>query len=249
MTQAPRPPSKPVPVSESEAWLAVSDELLWGINHALSNRLAALISLVRILEHSETGLDPLLDVLRREVDTLERTISLLRLLPRNAGELPEPVRLVELLPDVLALHRLQSEIRDLDFQLHEQPDLQPVWIEPATLAHALLLLLSAATRIARRARQSSISIWCRGDSEWVELIIESPPSPTGEPLQVDATAQEWVPLDARVVERLLEGAGGRLAENHFSGDPARGVYFELRLPTLSAVRRRQAAGENASPSA
>jgi hypothetical protein len=49
--------------SPTEAWLSVCDDLLWAFNHALSNRLAALTSITRILEYSDTGLDPLLSAL------------------------------------------------------------------------------------------------------------------------------------------------------------------------------------------
>ena len=40
-----------------DTWLNVSDSLLHGVNHALSNRLAALGAVARILEHSDAARD------------------------------------------------------------------------------------------------------------------------------------------------------------------------------------------------
>lgn len=242
MTQnGPAAPATDPPISPTDAWLAVADDLLWAINHALSNRLAALTSITRILEHSDTGADPLLAVLSGEIEQLERTVELLRLLPRHPDEQPEPVLLAELLPNVLALHRLQGEWRDLEYEVHGADGVSPVCVEPSLLAHALLLLLSAAARIAKRAGNPRISLRCGGDEDWSVLVIESPPAPAAGGVAPATAAQGWKPIDARAVEALLRGAGGELIGNHFAGDPAGGVYFELRLPTLVAVRRAEKA--------
>ncbi|CAN5677517.1 hypothetical protein BH23GEM3_BH23GEM3_05200 [soil metagenome] len=235
-SEAPEAPVPPIPVAD--AWLGVSDDLLWGINHALSNRLAAVAAVVRILQFSDTGLDPLFSVLGQEITNLEKTIALLRLLPRNPDEQPEPVHLTDTLTSVLALHRLQSDGRDLEYEVDAAPDVLPVWIEPSTLAHALLLLLSSAARIAERAGNTSISVTCRGDEDWATLAIESPPpQPGAGEAEESEWDDSWKPVDARVVEVLLEGAGGELMESRFAGDPARGVCYRMRLPTLLAVRR------------
>jgi hypothetical protein len=232
---SPAPGLAPAPPSPAEVWLSVCNDLLWGFNHALSNRLAALTSIVRILEHSDTGLDPLLGVLSEEIGNLERTLSLLRLLPQNPAEAPEAVLLQDLIPPLLELHRLQNDGRDLEFDLDLDSTTFPVWVEPSALSHAILLLLAATSRAARRAGSTAVSIRYHGNERSVALAIATLPSEGNGELGEDS----WMPIDTRVVERLLDPTGGELVKEYGAGDPREGARFELRLPTLLEVRERE----------
>jgi hypothetical protein len=228
--------------SPAEAWLSVCDELLWAFNHALSNRLAALTSITRILEYSDTGLDPLLSALSSEIGSLEKTLALLRLLPRSPTAVHEPVRLEDLLPEVVSLHRLQTEFRDLDYGIDAQPDTTPIWVEPSRLTHTLLLLLAAASGVACRNGGSAVAIGYTGDDRYVRLVIGTPPSTEG-PGPSDSPQVDGPPLKGEVVRELVVRLGGELVEASCGDDPRSGVRFELLLPTLLSVRAREREGD------
>jgi signal transduction histidine kinase len=224
----PAPPTAPA-ATAAEAWLGVSDELLSAINHALSNRLAALISLARVLEYGDAAGNPLLPMLQQEVERLEQTTSLLRLLPREAHDQPEPVRLADVLPNVLALHRLRSDARDLKLDVRTASDPAPAWVSPGLLSHALLMLLDTATRAALRAAAASVAVSCYGGDEFVGVVVELP-------AQANLAAQETTLL-ASIGEMLRQAGGELVADSPDAGaGPAR---IEVRLPTLAAVRKRE----------
>jgi hypothetical protein len=229
---SPRPDHAPAATGAGDAWLSVCDELLWGFNHALSNRLAALTSLVRILEHSDTGLEPLLTVLSGEIGTLDRTLALLRLLPRNLDELAEPVRLQDVLPAVLELHRLQSDAREVEFLLDADEHCLPAWIQPSRLTHALLLLLARVSRATRQAEPTQAMIRCSGDDDEVRVVVDAAGA------RPDPASRERDGVLA-AIEGLVGHAGGEVREARIGGAAVGGLRWELRLPSLLAVRRRE----------
>jgi signal transduction histidine kinase len=227
-----RPEPSPPPAATAaaaEAWLGVADELLAAVNHALSNRVAALISLARVLEYGDAAGNPLLVVLQQEVERLEQTTRLLRLLPREAHDQPEPVRLADVLPDVLALHRLRSDARDVKFEVRESSDPAPAWVSPGLLSHALLMVLDAATRASLRATAASVPVTVYGDADIVAVVVELP-------AEAGLAAEETTLLAS--VGEMLRQAGGELAAGvpNAGAGPAR---IEVRLPTLAAVRKRE----------
>jgi hypothetical protein len=219
-----------------EPWQTVADELLGAVNHALNNRLAALISLVRVLEFGETGTNPLFDVLREEVDRLEQTTVLLRLLPREPNEAPEAARLTDLLEPALALHRLRGRARDLDYQIVEGGDSTPVRVPPTATTHALLILLAALTPASAPSGAGPIRIaFSEADGE-ARMSVELPPEITAA--LDDGEGEANTRLAA--VGALLRGMGGSLVRGEATAGAARGV--EVRFPTLAASRRADGAG-------
>jgi hypothetical protein len=224
----------------AETWLTVSDDLLWGFSHALSNRLAAISSITKIIEYSDTGLDPLLSALSGEIATLDRTLALLRLIPRNPDGTPEPLRLADLLPELLEVHRLRGEMRELHLGLREEGEALPVWAEPARLGHALLMLLDVGTRAAIAAGADALHVALSGDE--VHTLVRFELSVEGEAEGRDAEMR-MTPVERRVVTELLQESGGELLP---ATDSESGLPIELRIPTLPEVRRREAEGTTSS---
>jgi C4-dicarboxylate-specific signal transduction histidine kinase len=214
--------------------LTVSDDLLWGFSHALSNRLAAISSITKIIEYSDTGLDPLLSALSDEISTLDRTLALLRLIPRNPDGTPEPVNLSELLPELLEVHRLRGEMREFRVTLREDGEALPVWAEPARLGHALLLLLDAVTRSARPTGDQELDVALTGDEVYAIVRLELRGADGG----AGNEGKPLSPVETGVVRELLEESGGELCADGDSVDG--GFRFEVRIPTLPEVRRREA---------
>jgi signal transduction histidine kinase len=233
----------PLPIvatpSSSDAWLARSDELLGAINHALNNRLAALGSLARVMESAGPSGDPLLTMLVQEVDRLDHTLSLLRLLSREAGAEPEPILLPDLLPQVIALHRLQGAAHDVAFDAAAAASVLPILAGRSSLIRALLLFLAEAERAASGAARRPLEVQCRGDQEEVAVVAEVP-APANSPDGRDAESAGDMET-TRAIEGLLVGSGGRFVRH--AGAGAGEASLQLRLPTLSAARRRERGAE------
>lgn len=210
----------------ASVWLSVSDDLLWGFNHELSNRLAAITSIAKILEHSDTGLDPLLSVLTGEIQTLENTLDLLRLIPRNPDGVPEPLLLEDIIPEAVRLSEMRGDFRDFGYETAFEGDAQPVWMEYASLVHALLISLGTVSRATREAGGGRVVI--RVDSAPERVIVRvRPAGVAGE----SSTPGEHVATREVELGRSLVVPYGGCFDVEEKGEGVR-----LELPTLLAVR-------------
>ncbi|MBW3627769.1 MAG: hypothetical protein KY464_00600 [Gemmatimonadetes bacterium] len=209
------------------AWLAVSDALLRGVGHAMNNRAAAVSAVVQVLAASgEEG--PLEAALRAETDRLQRAVELLRLLPRQWGSDPEPVRVEELIPNAIALLALHSDLPETRFDWDTDGPLPPVLVEPSLLIHLVCLLGTAAGQEAARTGARAVAIRGSASTEVVTLQVS-----VGEPNDAyadDATTGGEV--DPRSAGALLAMAGGDLTVEREDG-----LRVKFTLPTLAAGRR------------
>lgn len=201
----------------SEAWLAAADGLVAGVHHALNNRLGTLSALVQLAGAGGAGDVDAARVLREELERLGDTLRLLALIPRRPGEEPIPLRLSELLPDVLALVAQHRDARDVHFAVESDPDLLPVLCPETALAHALLALLTCAALAAREAGTLRVDVRCSGDERRVTIAVE----PEG-----DAVGPQ---VGGAGLAALFAAAGGEM-ETTETGVVA-------RLPTLLAGRQ------------
>lgn len=221
-----------------DAWLSVSDSLLHGVNHALSNRLAALGAVARILESGYPGRDPLIEMLIGEVGQIENVAGLLHLLPRDRGADAEPIHLPDLLGGAIALHRLQGPLRDTRYEVEEDPATLPVWAERWALVHALLMLMSAAARAAQLRGGQTVLVRYSGDETFVSLSVEAPLM-EGEAELAGSRPEELLdPVDLGAVAALLKPSDGVLMADEDPGGSC-AARFEIRLPTLVEARRRE----------
>ena len=222
----------------SEAWLQVSEELLRGANHALSNRLAALGAVVRVLEHHSTGTEPLIEALAKEVEQLEELGRLLRILPRERDSGAEAIHLPELLHEAAALHGMQGPLRDLTYDIDGSRDTLPVWSERSRLLHVFLMLLSAAARTTQLAAGNSLRVRYAGDQSWVTVTVESGTASSSDPQSsTPPRAEELLgSVDLNAIAEML-GDGGEITAAEKGIESA--GRWELRLPTLLEARRRE----------
>jgi hypothetical protein len=224
--------------ASSDAWLSVSDSLLHGVNHALSNRLAALGAVARILERGDAGRDPLIDILIAEVSQIETVAGLLHLLPRDRGADAEPVHLPDLLGDAIALHQLQGPLRDTTYEIVEDAGALPVWAERWALVHSLLILLSAAARAAQLRGGRHVVVRYGGDEAYASLCVEAPLT-EGEINLAGGQHEELLDaVDTGAVAELLKASDGTLIVDE-SGNGSYATRFEIRLPTLVEARKRE----------
>jgi hypothetical protein len=240
----------------SEVWLTISSDLLRGLNHLLSNRVSALGAVTQLLAPAEQPDDEMLATLGVEVGRLERTLRLLRMVPREATARAEPVRVEERLPDVLAMHEHHPVLRDVPCELSIQENVAPVWIAPAVLSHAALTLLTGAKQIASSARErapaggrspagpaGAVTIRCEGSADGTQVLVRlESVDAAGAPGANGLVRRPPEGEIGKAAEWIVSGGFGTVAELVRTGpgaDTVRG--FELSLVTLAEQRKRERA--------
>jgi signal transduction histidine kinase len=216
----------------------MQSEVLSGLNHALSNRATAIVALVGVLEPGEAPGVELLEAVRQESRRFNTLLRLFRRLPQSSAK-AQPVRLSELLPQVIALHEHYSAARDVPCELADAvPDALPVLAVEQRLTHALVALLSAAKERVVAGEGSGVRLSCTGDERAltvaVEVVGDSGASVgTGVGTGVDAAGlAPATTIDvARLAEWLLGEAEATVVER------VGGAGYELRMPTLLELKR------------
>jgi hypothetical protein len=216
------------PLTEPDAdladarWLRVSEQVLRGLNHALSNRIAGVSAVASVLEPDD---EPLVAQLREEIGRMEQLLVLLRLLPRLASAGPEAIRLEDIVPDAVALALHHPEIRDAAIAVPPLQDVPPMRCRPTALLHALVLLLvEGALAPGHRA------LTCPATDAAVTILVgDVLPDADGPP----GRAQHPAAVSAQVI---------LAADGALVWDDGGGSAFAIRLPTLAALRARSRAG-------
>src|SRR5574338_536095 len=93
-----------------DQWLRVNEKVLKGLNHQLTNRLAALEAVSQLFEPGEATDAQLVEALAREVERVGTLLRLYRLLPAEPTALPETVRVQDIVPAVLELHTHHADL-------------------------------------------------------------------------------------------------------------------------------------------
>src|SRR5262245_59254821 len=101
-------------IEGAEAWLALVDEVLQGIHHALNNRIGSLSAMVELFQLGDLPAGaPGFDSLSGDLTRLSDANRVIRLLPRDGSAGEEPLILDDVLADVFAIHRFLHDVRDL----------------------------------------------------------------------------------------------------------------------------------------
>jgi hypothetical protein len=218
-----------------DQWLRVSEKVLKGLNHQLSNRVASIEAMTAMLEPATNGTeDQIIRALMDEVVRLSNLMRLYRLMPSEPRAEAEPVRLQDIIPLVLELHTHHSDLRKISCELNEDPAAEPVCVRPSALMRSLLVLLeSVAGHATRAGSQEPITLTCTGDSRSVSIVLEGP-SPTAEGLPVGGGSV------VEAVQGTLDHAGGQIsAARGLLRDEPR-IRYELTMPTLRVLREIEA---------
>jgi signal transduction histidine kinase len=206
-------------------WLSVHDDLLRGLAHAFSNRVATVAAIAALFDSSRVPDERVLTGLRTDADRLDGLLEQLRQLPRRDAADLEPLMPGDSVRAALALFAHHPEYRDVGCTVVVADDVQPVRADPAALQHALCVALVAACRVgaghdgAARA-DVRVALSTEGDAVRIEVSTDGS---TGEG-DVDALT-----LDASAISWLLARSNGRGHAYPY------GCLIEL--PTLQASRR------------
>ena len=200
-------------------WLTIHDELLRGISHALSNRIATVGAASYMIEHGDVGVEQSVASLRAESERMDQLLQQLRLLPERPGAAAEPITADDACNSAVRLHAHHGELRDIVCDVTVDPDVYPIWAEPQSFCHALLVALTTAKRNAVNGARISLDV--SGDNNVVRFRAHASEH-VAEPdvlSESDANAARW----------LLAAHGGTAR--------ALDRGCELEVPTLLAIRR------------
>jgi hypothetical protein len=214
-----------------DQWLRVSEKVLKGLNHQLTNRIASLEAVVGIFRDGEPFEPEIVTALASEVTRLNHLLQLFRCMPAEPFAGSEPVRLQDIVPQVLELHGHHADLHAIAVEVDADEETHPLLVRPSALLRCLLVVLeSGAGNALRSGATHALKFAYSGDAEWVRLVFEAP-QPSGQPIFTgagslvhavrQALAHAFAEVDATVVS---ECAGER-------------IRYELRLPTLPAARR------------
>ena len=214
-----------------DQWLRVNEKVLKGLNHQLTNRIAALDAVSELFEPGEITDPHLVSTMAREVERVGTLLRLYRMLPAEPTALAEPVRVQDIVPCVLELHTYHADLRGVTCVLGESTEPDPVCVRPSALLRSLLVLLeSAAGHTYRTGSGLPIVLTYDGTPTTVTLTIEAP-SPNADGL-FDGSGSV---IDA--VRSALAHAGGRIIASRDSREGLPLIKYCLTLPTLSEIRR------------
>jgi hypothetical protein len=134
--------------SYAEAWGSVSETLVRGIAHALSNRIATIGTIAELLRVG--GDDPLAmsEMLGIETERLEDLLEQMRALSARSSGRMEAMRLSDAVAGAMALHSYHPERRAIAVTVEPGDESRPVLGDPLLLQRELLILLDAATHAA-----------------------------------------------------------------------------------------------------
>jgi hypothetical protein len=164
----------------SAGWSLLLEQVLDGVAHQLSNRVAFLAGAAEIVGRDAT-VPPVLRALADEIPKLEETLRLLRLLTPFEHEGTEPAEIALLVNDAVALAQLHPAIKHVRLHSTIARSLQPVVVRPTAFTRRVLMALVAAadtegkgtvqgTADASDAASPTVTISARDDAG--EIVIE-----------------------------------------------------------------------------
>ncbi len=201
----------------ASAWLPAVERLQRGLNHALSNRAAAIAAVAAVIEGDDVDM---VARLRDEGAQLDRLLQLMRLLPRHRSAVPEPVRLADLVVEVAAIWAEHPDYRERPAEVVSFEDAPPLRCHLQAMQHALLLGLTLSADAGAPVRM---------EAAWDDA-------------GVTIGFGDAVPAAGAVPGRALT-VGARALSAMLAPDEALVWSAErralwLRLPTLAALRAR-----------
>lgn len=210
---------------DSARWLTVHDDLLRGLAHDVSNRVATVSAIASLLNPARLPTERVLAGLRADADRLERLLEQLRQLPRRADGEPEPMLAGDAVRTALALFAHHPDFREVACTVVAADDVPPVRADPVALVHAMCVALTAAARVGAGrsgATHAGVCVALSAEGDVVRLDVAANGG-TGEGVDDDLA------LDAAAVTWLLEGSRGQ-GEAHAYG-------CRVEVPTLQSSRR------------
>ena len=204
-------------------WPAVVDAVLSGISHELSGRVASLDALVGLHQMQGQEQTPIATYLEGEIQKLQSTVELLRLIPGNLGADAEGALPKDIATRSLAISRMQSILSSVDIKTSIGNDVAPVLVNQSRLFRILLILLRRAGSCADHLGLTEIVM--TGETVGDEVVLRIVPGPAQNQGRPEDPGDENI----KALAEVLAMDGGSL----FFPE---GGFVEVRLPTLARAR-------------
>jgi hypothetical protein len=215
-----------------DQWLRVSEKVLTGLNHQLTNRSAALDSLVGVIASDAEPDATMLTALQDEIVRLIELLKLYRLLPAEPSAAAQAMRLQDAMPQVLRLHMHHADLKGVTVALDGDPDTDPVLVRPSALMRSLLVLLeSGAGNAHRSGRKVPITLGYGNDGAAFVRITMQAATPPGQMVYTGAGSL------VHAVRNALAHANGTIDASIIDGKEGPLLFYVLRFPTLTEARR------------
>jgi hypothetical protein len=212
------------PPAVAASLLDALDGLSRGLNHALSNRVNTLNTLLAVLQESAAHDPEVIRALAAEEARFEALLALYRLMPLDFGATREPLVLADPVNDALALFHQHLDLRMLPCDVAGVDTAPPIRTLRQTLTQTILVMLVAVGRPLAGDEEGHGLALSAGSTE-DEVVLRATTTRPAAP--VDDTA--WVAL-----EWLAATIGGNTRRGQTDdGRP----WAALVLPTLAAERR------------
>lgn len=185
-------------------WREVTDALLAGVAHDLSDRISALAGIAHILalDHAE---EPLVEMLGSEVIRLEQTVQLLRAYPRGEGGERRALALADVIPPLAGLYERRAAEEGIVVEVEEARGLPAVRADWVGLARAVLVLLWATGRAAALTAERRVAVALRAEGDEVVVELSAPGAETGG---LEAATTAAAGLAARAGGRVERAESG-----------------------------------------
>ncbi len=134
--------------SFADSWCAVSEALVRGLAHGLSNRIATIGTIAELLRVH--GDDPIAmsDMLASETRQLEELLEQMRALSTRYTARNEAFRLSNAMAAAMALHSYHPDRRSVAITIEPGDESRPVLGDVIRFRREMVLLLNAATKAA-----------------------------------------------------------------------------------------------------
>ncbi len=214
-----------LPPAAAAAWLDTTDGISRGLNHALSNRVNTLNTLLAVLQESRE-LDPEIEgALTGEEQRFEALLRLYRLMPLEGVSTSEPMVLTDPVQDAVALFAHHLELRMLPCTVTGLDGAPPVRSRRQALTQAILVMLVAVGRALVPAEDTlglELGITFTEDEVFLRASARQPS------VAVDASA--WVAFEWLASTLGAAASSGQGDDGH--------AWAMLALPTLLAERKK-----------
>jgi signal transduction histidine kinase len=157
----------------AEAWSSVSEALVRGMAHALSNRIATIGTIAELLRVSAEDPAAMSEMLGIETRRLEELLEQMRELSARQSGRMEATRLSDAVAGAMAMHSFHPERRSIAVTVEPGDESRPVLGDAIRLQRELLLLLDAATHaaLAHASRAVRVRFGLQGRVGVVRMLV------------------------------------------------------------------------------
>jgi hypothetical protein len=217
-------------------WLRVSEKVLKGLNHQLTNRVASLEAVVGVFQDGDVPDPQMIQALATEVTRLHHLLHLFRAMPAEPFSGSEAVRVQDIVPDVLELHGHHADLHGIPCDVDGDDGAHPLLVRPSALLRCLLVVLeSGAGNILRSGSTGALTLSYKGDERHVRISFESP-QPSGQLLFTGEGSL------VHAVRSALSHAHAHVHASVLPGKTEERIRYDLIFPTLAEARRMERDG-------